>query len=88
MASITITIEGLGALNLSSREDYQDFLKSEGIKCVMLHGVRQSYGSLVDGGTYKLGPPIQQQQQRDGKFALDLVCVFIVDIFKSSLADN
>eukprot|EP00542_Grammatophora_oceanica_P014174 CAMPEP_0194039216 /NCGR_PEP_ID=MMETSP0009_2-20130614/11366_1 /TAXON_ID=210454 /ORGANISM="Grammatophora oceanica, Strain CCMP 410" /LENGTH=80 /DNA_ID=CAMNT_0038681969 /DNA_START=37 /DNA_END=275 /DNA_ORIENTATION=+ len=57
MASIAINIEGVGALKLSSREDYKDFLNDEGVKCLMMNGVRQSFGVLVNGGTYTLGPP-------------------------------
>lgn len=55
-----ITVEGVGDVDISNREDYNDFLNSEGVKCVKVDGVRKSYGNLVNGGTYTLGPPIQQ----------------------------
>jgi len=61
--TMRIIVEGIG-LDLGSREDLNDFLKSEGIKCLLQNGIRQGYDRLVDGGTYTLGPPIQQQQQQ------------------------
>ena len=49
-------------MDISVRDDYKDFLIREGVKCVEVNGVQQSFGSLRPGGTYTLGPPIQQQQ--------------------------
>lgn len=42
-------------MELGSREDYNDFLASEGVKCLMKNGLRQGYDRLVDDGTYTLG---------------------------------
>lgn len=68
MVTIRITVEDVGDLELASREDYEEFLKSEGVKCVLRNGTRVGYDVLVrdfetrkQGGTYTLGPPIQQQ---------------------------
>ena len=60
MATKTITVEGIGPLHFGSREDYNDFLSSEGVKCLMENDVRQGYDALVQNSTYTLGPPIRQ----------------------------
>ena len=73
---IKINVESIGAVEICDREDYSELLKNEGVKGLMKDGVRKSYGGLVDGGTYTLGPPIQQQP--NGK----LRCCFCILVLK------
>lgn len=61
-----IDVEQIGVVEISNREDYHDFLNSEGVKCLLADGVRKNFGNLVDGGTYALGPRSHQQVRFTG----------------------
>eukprot|EP00543_Licmophora_paradoxa_P008980 CAMPEP_0202442810 /NCGR_PEP_ID=MMETSP1360-20130828/2163_1 /ASSEMBLY_ACC=CAM_ASM_000848 /TAXON_ID=515479 /ORGANISM="Licmophora paradoxa, Strain CCMP2313" /LENGTH=609 /DNA_ID=CAMNT_0049058271 /DNA_START=125 /DNA_END=1954 /DNA_ORIENTATION=- len=62
MASKKITVGSTGAL-VGSHQGYQDLLSRKGIQCLLIDNFEvHDFESLVDGGTYTLGPPIQQQQ--------------------------
>lgn len=62
-----ITVEGFDdTIILSSDAGFDRLLQNEGVKCLKNNKGSQvvDFESLVDGGTYELGPP-QQQQRRD-----------------------
>lgn len=64
MAPIRITVEGVGGVKLSTEKEFDKWLKSEGVKCLLDDDNDKIIGfeSLVDGGRYTLGP---QQKQQD-----------------------
>jgi hypothetical protein len=79
MAPIRITVEGVGGVKLSSNDELGRFLENKKVQCLIDSDGDQVYGfdSLVDGGTYTLGPPQQQQQQQNGK----LLCCSRIFVF-------
>ena len=59
-----ITVKGVGDVILSSDNGYEKWLKKKGIECLLFEGAEVPvFESIVDGGTYTLGPAVQQQQQ-------------------------
>ena len=72
MAPIKITVEGVG-VKLGSDAALDKWLDRKGIRC-LLDGDGDEIvdiESLVDGGTYTLGPPIQQQVRNPLSFLLN-----------------
>jgi hypothetical protein len=72
-------VEGVGGVKLSSNDELGRFLENKKVQCLIDSDGDQVYGfdSLVDGGTYTLGPPQQQQQQQNGK----LLCCSRIFVF-------
>ena len=65
MAPIKITVEGIGGVKLSSENGYNNWLQRHGVVSLIdADNYQADFESLVDGGTYTLGPPLQQQQQQ------------------------
>lgn len=64
-----IIVEGVGNVLLSDQTEYKDLLNTEGVKCLLDSGRNRvgGFASLVDGGSFTLGPPQRQQQQQDEK---------------------
>ena len=59
-SSITIKV-GDEEIILSNTEEYKDFLKDENVRFLRDPTNKRvgGFGSLVDGGTYTLGPAVQ-----------------------------
>ena len=74
-----ITVEGVGDVILSSDNGYEKWLKKKGIQCLLFEGAEvPAFEDLDGGGRYTLGPPMQQQQQPNGK----LRCCFCILVLK------
>ena len=57
-----IIVEGVGGVKISSEERYEKWLARNGRQCLLdSDGDQIDFGFLVEGGSYTLGPPIQQQ---------------------------
>eukprot|EP00339_Tiarina_fusa_P003020 CAMPEP_0117010082 /NCGR_PEP_ID=MMETSP0472-20121206/8983_1 /TAXON_ID=693140 ORGANISM="Tiarina fusus, Strain LIS" /NCGR_SAMPLE_ID=MMETSP0472 /ASSEMBLY_ACC=CAM_ASM_000603 /LENGTH=304 /DNA_ID=CAMNT_0004712537 /DNA_START=75 /DNA_END=989 /DNA_ORIENTATION=+ len=64
MAPIRITVEGVGGVKLSTDAALDKWLENKKVQCLIDSDGDEvvDFDSVVDGGTYTLGPP---QQQRD-----------------------
>jgi hypothetical protein len=83
MAPIRITVEGVGGVKLSSNDELGRFLEKKKVQCLIDSDGDQVYGfdSLVDGGTYTLGPPQRQQQQQQQQQNGKLLCCSRIFVF-------
>lgn len=59
MAPKKITVDGVGGVKLSSESGYNNWLQRQGVIALIdTDNCQTDFESLVDGGTYVLGPPI------------------------------
>ena len=78
MAPKTITV-GDDEWEISSHDEFKSLLIAMEAKWICRDGKNIiGFESLVDGGRYTLGPPMQQQQQPNGK----LRCCFCILVLK------
>ena len=68
MTTKKITVDGVGGVKLSSENGYNSWLQRQGVVALIdADNCQTDFKSLDDGGTYTLGPPIQQQQANGKK---------------------
>jgi len=66
---IRIIVKGVGGVKLASEEGYHNWLKRQGVVCLLDNDGDQvvDFQSLAPGGTYTLGPLVKKQKQEDSR---------------------
>ena len=69
MATIRITVKGVGGVKLSNDAELDKWLGTQSVACLIDSDGDQVVGiqSLAPGDTYTLGPPVKKQKQQDSE---------------------